>query len=214
MLKEFDKDLADIDLTADNASELILQAANKRAEGLANKNSELLGKMSNNETMSAAEKQKLTELEAFKSNAEIQAAKDAEKWNEASELQKQAWDKEKENLVASAESANEQLKTLLIDNGLSTALDGVNINKNLKAGAVAMLQSSATIIDGKAMIGDKSLSDAVKEWAGTDEGKAFCLAPENSNGNAHGGKSSGSTLNKKWSEMSVTEKASHLENKG
>ena len=64
---------------------------NALAEGLANKNAELLGKVSNNETLSAAEKAKLTELETFKSNAEIQAAKDAEKWNEASELQQQAW---------------------------------------------------------------------------------------------------------------------------
>ena len=78
--------------------------------------------------------------------------------------------------VSNADSANAQLKTLLIDNGLSAALDGVNINKDLKAGAVAMLQAGATITEGKAMIGDKSLSDAVNEWSQTDAGKAFCLA--------------------------------------
>ena len=84
MLNEFDKDLASIDLSAENAAELILEAANKRAEGLANKNAELLGKVSKTETLSAAEKAKLAELEAFKSTAEIEAAKAAENWNQAS----------------------------------------------------------------------------------------------------------------------------------
>lgn len=190
MLNEFDKDLAGIDLSAENAAELILEAANKRAEGLANKNAELLGKVSNNETLSAAEKAKLKELETFKSNAEIQAAKDAEKWAEASELQKQAWEKERNELIESKSGYESQLKTLLIDNGLSAALDGVNINKDLKAGAVAMLQASATISEGKAMIGDKSLSDAVKEWSETDTGKAFCLAANNSGGDGLGGNTS------------------------
>lgn len=202
MLNEFDKDLAGIDLSAENASELILAAANKRAEGLSNKNQELLGKVSNNENLSAAEKQKLKELETFKSNAEIQAAKDAEKWNEASELQQQAWAKEKESLVSDADNAKAQLKTLLIDNGLSAALDGVNINKNLKAGAVAMLQAGATITEGKAMIGDKSLSDAVTEWSQTDAGKAFCLAADNSGGDANGGANKG-----QGKKLTLTEKA-------
>lgn len=189
------------------------EAINGLAGGLVDKNTELLGKLSNSENLSAAEKAKLTELETFKSNAEIQAAKDAEKWNEASQLQHEAWEKEKNELIESKSNYESQLKTLLIDNGLSAALDGVDINKNLKDGAVAMLQSGAKIVDGKAMIGDKSLSDAVKEWSQTDAGKAFCNAPQNQGGNASGGSNGQSTSNKEWSKMSTKEKAAHLANK-
>ena len=187
MLNDFDKDIADIDLTAENAKELIIAAASKRAEGLSNKNNELLGKLSSNENLSAAEKAKLTELEKFKSNAEITSAKEAEDWQAASALQQKAWNDEKELLSNANTNYKSQLETLLIDNGLSSQLDAIEINPALKAGAVAILKSGATIIDGKAMVGDKSLSDKVTEWAASDAGKAFCLAPNNSGGNANGG---------------------------
>ena len=107
---------------------------NALSQGLADKNTELLGKLSNNESLSAAEKAKLVELEAFQSNANIKTAKDAEDWQKASELQNTAHNDALAKIQEQADNANSQLKTLLIDNGLSAALDGVNINKDLKAG--------------------------------------------------------------------------------
>jgi hypothetical protein len=105
------------------------------------------------------------------------------------------------------EVSNKELKgnltKLLIDGGLSDALDGVNINPLFKVGAVAMLRSTAVLTDGQAMIGDKSLSDAVTEWANSDAGKAYCLAAQNSNGDGNGGGGSG---RKSFSEMSLTER--------
>jgi hypothetical protein len=54
-----------------------------------------------------------------------------------------------------------------------------------------MLKESVSLsIDGetrKAMMGDKSLSDAIKEWAASDEGKYFIAAPNNNGGGASGG---------------------------
>jgi hypothetical protein len=38
------------------------------------------------------------------------------------------------------------------------------------------------------------LADYVKEWAGTDEGKAFVSAPVNSGGGAQGSKSTDATV--------------------
>lgn len=202
MLTDFDKDLAGIDLTAENAVQLILDAANTRSDGLSNKNTELLGKLSNNENLSAAEKAKLIELEKFKSDAGIKTAKDAEDWQTASDLQQTAHNTAMDELK-NTNSANAELITkLLIDDGLNKALDGVRINPALKEGAEAMLRSTATITDGKAMIGDKSLSDAVTEWASTDAGKAFCLAENNSGGNGLGG--GGSPSGKK---LTLTEQA-------
>ncbi len=175
--------IEDIDLTSPDAIEQI----NKLAEGMSNKNQELLGKISKSNELSAAERAKLAELEDFRTNFDIESAKNAEEWNQASELQKQKFEKENGKLVSELTNAQEQLKSILIDKGLSDALDGANVKKELKAGAVAMLQSGATIVDGKAMFGDKSLSEAVKEWSDTDVGKAYCSAPINSGGDATGG---------------------------
>ena len=52
------------------------------------------------------------------------------------------------------------------------------------------------------MIGDKSLSDAVNEWAASDTGKAYCLAPNNSGGDGLGGGGGG-----QGKELTLTEKA-------
>ena len=106
MLTDFDKDLSGIDLTADNAMELILAAANARSDGLSNKNTELLGKLSNSEGLSLAEKEKLSKLETFKSNADIQSAKDAEDWQAASELQQTAHNDAITKIQGDADNAN------------------------------------------------------------------------------------------------------------
>jgi hypothetical protein len=81
---------------------------------------------------------------------------------------------------------------LLVDNGLVDALTkaGVTNPVQLKA-AKAMLQGDVKLtIDGdirKAMIGDKELTAAITEWAGSDEGKHFVTAANNSGGGALGG---------------------------
>mgnify|MGYP003111773467 CR=1 FL=1 len=193
MLQGYEEDLAGLDLP-DEIKTQLLEKANARAEGLANKNQELLGKVSNKETLSAAERAKLTELESFKSNSEIQAAKDAEDWQKTSNLQHEAWDKEKnvfnetiETYKGEVNTYKGQLETLLIDNGLNAQLDAVDVDPKVKAGAVALLRPLATIVNGQAVIGEKSLNDAIKEWSESDTGKAFCLAPHNSGSNANGG---------------------------
>ena len=57
--------------------------------------------------------------------------------------------------------------------------------------AQAMLKEGVTIeIDGEtrvAKFGDKTLTDHVKEWAGTDEGKHFVTAANNKGGGSLGG---------------------------
>lgn len=93
---------------------------------------------------------------------------------------------------------------LLIDNGLVGELtkNGVTNAAHLKA-AQAMLRSGVQIVvDGESRVakfGDKALSDYVKEWAGSDEGKHFVAAPVNSGGGAQGGggKVQGKTMTRK-----------------
>lgn len=90
------------------------------------------------------------------------------------------------------ESESEFTRRLLVDNGLVDELTkaGVTDPIRLKA-AKAMLKESVSLsIDGearKAMMGDKPLSEAIKEWAASDEGKHFIAAPNNNGGGASGG---------------------------
>tara|TARA_R110000772_G_scaffold137781_1_gene246708 strand:+ start:40 stop:648 length:609 start_codon:yes stop_codon:yes gene_type:complete len=177
------KGLESIDLSSPDAAAQI----HALALGLSDKNTELLGKVTDKESLSASEVAKLKGLEDFKANSEIQAAKDAENWTEATRLQTEKHQKEMEDLGLIGKSDKELITKLLIDGGLSKALDGVKINPNLKLGAESLLRSTAVITEGKAMIGEKSLSEAVNEWASSDIGKAYCLAPENSGGDGLGG---------------------------
>ena len=194
MLNGLDK----IDLTSPDALEQI----NALAKGLADKNTELLGKVTDKDGLTAAEIAKLQGLEEFKANSDIKAAKDAEDWTEASRLQDEKHKIALEALSVTGKSDKELITKLLIEDGLNKALDGVKINPALKVGAEALLRSGAIITDGKAMIGDKSLSDAVNEWATSDTGKAYCLAPNNSGGDGLGGSGQG-----QGKELTLTEKA-------
>ncbi len=187
MLTDFDKDLSGIDLKADNAVELIIAAANKRSDGLSNKNTELLGKLSNNENLSAAEKAEFEGLKSFKSNSEITAAKTAEDWHKASTLQADAWaikDKEKDELITGYEKSE---RNRLITDGISSELTALKVNPLHSKTTAAYFESMSQVVDGKAMIGDKTQSEFIKEWALTDSGKASCLAQNNSGGDGHGG---------------------------
>jgi regulator of replication initiation timing len=91
---------------------------------------------------------------------------------------------------------------LVVENGLREQLvaAGVTHPAHQKA-AIAMLASNVQVAaegDNRvAKVGDKVLADFVKEWAGTDEGKAFITAPNNSGGGAGGSNnrsSSGKTM--------------------
>ena len=181
----------------------LIEQINGLAGGLITKNAELLGKVTDKDSLSASEVAKLKGLEDFKANAEIQAAKEAENWTEATRLQTEKHQKEMEELGLIGKSDKELITKLLIDGGLNKALDGVNVIPALKLGAESLLRSTAIITDGKAMIGDKSLSDAVNEWAASDIGKAYCLAPNNSGGDGNGGAGGGG----QGKELTLTERS-------
>ncbi len=181
-----------------------IEAINGLGKGLVDKNADLLSKLTAGKEQGSASAAELEALQLFKQNADVKIAEDAQSYADAKALTATAHTEALAKLQGNADSATAQLKVLLIDNGLSAALDGVNINKDLKVGAIAMLQSGAVITDGKAMVGDKSLSDYVTEWSQSDQGKAFCNAPNNSGGNAQGG--SGGAQAKPFKDWTLTEK--------
>lgn len=115
------------------------------------------------------------------------------------------------DLTASQKSAKESVKTLetlqgqlkaetgftqklLIDNGLTDELVKNGVAPQFLAATKAMFAGQAQIVaEGDtriAKIGEKSVSDFVKEWAASDDGKHFVTAPNNSGGGSQGGKGS------------------------
>lgn len=110
--------------------------------------------------------------------------------------------KQVEKLTQDLADKDSALTQHLIDGGLSAALAKANVAPHFMDAAKAMLRGQAALKDGVAVIGDKPLADHVTDWAGTDQGKHFVLAPHNSGG---GGTGSGNHT-KKFSDMSEAER--------
>jgi len=159
-------------------------AAAEAVEGLKAKNTELLGK-----------------LKKAQKDATIDPADHAAIQTELAETQTKLAEANKELKAARVDSdkIKKQYETeskvahnLLVDTGLSNALlaAGVKSASYLKA-AKAMLAGQVVLTaDGDnrvAKVGEKLLADYVKEWATSDEGKAFVDAPVNGGGGAAGG---------------------------
>ncbi len=146
------------------------------------KNEELLAE-------AKAAKARARELEAAEAERKAEAAKKEEdearqkgEWTKIEEGYKaKLSEKEGEGLLWKSKYFDREL-----DLGLTTALDEINVKPELRKAAMALLRTTAEIDDdGKISLGDKPLSEAIKEWAKSDEGKAF-IANGNSGGGANG----------------------------
>lgn len=197
-----------IELTAEELDAKIAEAV----DGLKAKNAELLAevkKYKKGQTVDPAEVEKLesqiAELQGKLTTAE-KAAKIATK--EVDTVRKQL----------ESESAFNQ--RLLVDNGLTDALtkNGVTNPVHLKAAKALLAQGIKIEADGEnrvAKFGDKPLADAIKEWAGSDEGKHFVAAPGNAGGGAAGSKSGngGAGAGKGKADGTPQERAEYFANK-
>lgn len=83
------------------------------------------------------------------------------------------------------------IQNYLIENGLSDAMLKANVRPEMMPAVKAMLRQQAAIkAEGSeyvALMGEKPLPEAVLEWAQSDAGKPFVVAPDNSGGGAAGG---------------------------
>lgn len=104
--------------------------------------------------------------------------------------------KEIEKLTAQLSEKDSALNTYLIEAGLSDALAKAGVKPEFMDASKALLKAQAAIkADNgqyQAVIGDKPLADAIKEWASSDAGKHFVAAPANQGGGANGGSGGGS----------------------
>lgn len=127
---------------------------------------------------------------------DLQAAEDRAEKAEAAladaTKQVKALTTERDKAVKALETEQAHTSKLLISDGLKSALiaNGVKdedfidtLTAKFASGASIKAEGDARV----AMIGDKALADAIKEWAGSDAGKKFVAAPDNSGGGAQGG---------------------------
>lgn len=187
MLKGFDEDIAGLDLSDEVKSQLI-EAANKRAGGLASKNDELLSKLTNTKTQakeSQGAAEKLAAMEALQEQRELESK---QQYDEALRLNGEKYTRQIEELSDKVNSFETKERNTLIGKGIQDALTDARVNPLHMEYVTTYFKQQANLEGDKVVIGDQSLSDAISEWAETDSGKAVRLAPENSGGSANGGK--------------------------
>ncbi len=105
----------------------------------------------------------------------------------------------------------------LIDSQLSDSLAKVGVKKEFMEAAKALLKAQAVIKSDngeyQALIGDKPITDAIKEWASGEQGKHFVLADSNSGGGSNGGDVSGAPAIKPKPDGTPVEKAAYIKQK-
>lgn len=153
------------------------------------------------EALAANNKKLLAELKEARKGKEIDPAEHAALQTELEQTQAKLAEAQKlaKTAVKEAESAKKALEgeagfvsKLLVDNGLNDALLKAGVKPEMTKAVKALLSGQVTLkTEGEnriALMGDKPLSDAVIEWAKSDEGKHFVAAPANQGGGATGGK--------------------------
>lgn len=172
-----------IDLNAPEVQEAIKAAVEAAVNPLVSKRDELLGEVKKLRKESAIKPEDLEAVE--RERDELKTALNTAQ-------------KEAKSFKELATSADEALKAestfnhrLLVDNGLTDELTkaGVINPAFLKAVKSTLANQVKVITEGDQRIakaGDKNLTDFVKEWAASDEGKHFVQAPTNSGGGSQG----------------------------
>lgn len=185
------KDKADLKIVSDAVAEALeeAEAAHETAiTGLKAKNKELLGKLKNANSGEA----KPEEIERLE--GEIETLKEAGK---AAAKTIKTLTAERDTHKTTAETESKAARKLTVDTALTSELLSANVGKQF-LGALRdsiSLKVTDVKVDGEnrtPMVGDKSLSDYVKAFASSDEGKHYVVAPANGGSGALGGKAPGS----------------------
>ena len=189
-------------------AELANGTAGASAQGLMNKNSELLQK----NTAINGKSEKMKELELYHEASELEKVELGKDYEAGKALYQTNADKK---ITAANEEMDElkgQLRELLVNDKVSSELLTLDVSKELMPMVQASIASLATITDGKAMVGDKTLSEYIVEWAETPAGKAVRVAPANSGGDGQGSNNTSNppASDKPWAELTVKEKTARL----
>ena len=135
-------------------------------------------------------KSDITKLRAKAKGAEIDPEQHAALVSENEELKGKLSKVEKdaktqiEKLTTQLKEKDGAVSKYLVDSNLSDALAKAGVLPHFMDAAKSLLKSQAVIKaengEYQALIGDKPIADAIKEWASGDQGKHFVKAPDNS----------------------------------
>lgn len=210
MLNGYEEDLSKIDFTlpADELKAALLEAANGRAGGLVTKNQELLDKIKGIGSENGATSEKMKELEKYHAASELEKAELGKNYDDAKVLYMQSHEKALLAEQDKSKGLHSQLHELLVTNGVAAELVALDVSKDLMPMVQTAIASTASIVDGKAMIGTQSLSEYMAEWAETPAGKAARDFPDNSGTGSQGADKS-DARQKATDKMSPEDKRAH-----
>ena len=181
-----------------------VDAVNKLAGGLLNKKSELEEKLSKAKGSLSAEESAQEKLSILEANIERDGLLAKENYQGALTLKENEYSVALGKLTTEAEADKSLIHKLLVDNGLTAQLVQYGVSKDLMPLIQQALSSQASIVDGQAMIGEQSLSEFMKDWAETPQGKASRVAASNSGGDGSGG--GGLPVGKKMKDLTGAER--------
>lgn len=175
----------EIDLNSQEVKDAIAAAVAEQTEGLKAKNTELLAKLNKAKSGQQIDPAELQAAEEARDQFKAQLA-------EATKSAKKAADAA-DAATKRAEAAEASRTKLIADSALAEALAkaGVTGPAYQKAAKALLGPQVQVIAEGDshiAKLGDKALSDAITEWAGSDEGKHFVTAPDTSGSGSQGGR--------------------------
>lgn len=163
------------------------KAINKLAGGLVDKKLELEGKLIKAKGSVTEHEGASEELRVLKASMERTKLEEKESYQGALTLQEQEYKASLDKLTTAGEEDKTIIRKLLVDNGLAAELVKLDVNKDLMPLIQQGFSAQASIVDGQAMIGEQSLSDFMKEWGETPQGKATRNAANNRGGDGNGG---------------------------
>ena len=117
------------------------------------------------------------------------------KIDEARERERKRHETTINNLTGERDDLKQKLNKNVVENQLKTELGQLNIVPTMRTATERLWRNDLTIDeDGNPVTTDgKPLSDAIKEWAESEEGKHFIAAPANGGGSGGGGQGGSNT---------------------
>jgi hypothetical protein len=180
--------MSDVDLNSPEVKKAIEAAVNAAVAPLVEKRDELLNEVKTLRKGTAIKPEDLEKVEAERDEykAKLDAAnKDVKKLTT-----------ERDTAVTNLAKESEISANAHKERDLTESLAAINVSNPiaLKAAKALLASQAQVVVEGDkrvTKVGDKLLSDHLKEWAATDEGKHFITAPANGGGGAGGGGNGG-----------------------
>ena len=180
------KDVKDFLKSNDEGKAYLADIIESEVSGLKKKNTQLIEKLKKEETEREAAETELEEVKETLTKGKPDFEKEKKKLEDK-------FNKDKKELEDKLAEATGHINKLVIETGISDALNEAKIAPVHSKTVAAFIKSSNKIdLDTsgdtpKAKVGDKPLAEFIKSWAESEEGKHYVAAPDNNGGGAKGG---------------------------